>query len=168
MDHRAARIARTAAFAGEVLARDGELWCAVATSSMAPVVRPGDRVRLVPLLDAAPRLGELLAVVADGGLLLHRLVARAGAGLVLKGDALAFPDAPVEPGSVLGRVVAIERGGRVVRIDGAVWSVLDRVLAFHSRRCVGPRTVTARRAVRGVARVPAYAVAWTVGCRLRW
>ncbi|MBI2218845.1 MAG: hypothetical protein HYU51_16285 [Candidatus Rokubacteria bacterium] len=96
-------------------------------------------------------------------MVVHRLVARSGARLVLKGDALASPDAPVDPASVIGRVVAIERAGRVVRVDGAVWTILDRVLALHSRRCVGARVVAAPRVVRGLARIPPYAVAWTVG-----
>lgn len=105
--------ALTRAFAAELLAREGALWCVVRSASMAPWLRPGDRVLAAPLGQSAPCPGDVLAVANVEYVLVHRLVRLTAAGLVLKGDALRCVDAPIDAASVLGRVVAVARGGRV-------------------------------------------------------
>ncbi len=85
--------------------------------SMFPVLRPGDRVHVVP--DAEPRPGDVLVVRGRAGLVVHRLVALHGSDeLVLRGDSWTTADAPVRRSQVVGRVARVERRGRVRAIDG--------------------------------------------------
>ena len=84
--------------------------------SMAPALRPGDRVLLA---DGALRVGDVVVVTAPQRLLVHRVVAFVAArdgsepGFVItRGDGVRHCDAPSPLASVLGRVVAVERNGR--------------------------------------------------------
>jgi hypothetical protein len=82
---------------------------------MLPLLRDGDEVRV----RAGGRYwpGQVL-VVADphGQVWVHRLMGYRPSGgrwrLVLKGDNAAKVDPPLDPGRVLGRVVAVRREGR--------------------------------------------------------
>jgi hypothetical protein len=80
---------------------------------MEPTIPPGSVVRVAPCKEGGVRRGEVVACVRpDGGLALHRVVARDATGRVRTwGDALPRPDdwAP----RVVGRVVGLpERPGR--------------------------------------------------------
>jgi hypothetical protein len=81
--------------------------------SMEPTIPPGSVVRVAPCQEGGVRRGEVVACLRpDGGLALHRVVARDATGRVRTwGDALPRPDdwAP----RVVGRVVGLpERPGR--------------------------------------------------------
>jgi hypothetical protein len=78
--------------------------------SMWPALRPGD----VALFAApgAPRPGDVCLAVVDGRLVAHRLIAREGDRLLLRGDAMPAADPPVAPAAVVGRLVAVRRAGR--------------------------------------------------------
>jgi len=86
--------------------------------SMHPVIRHGDVLLVAPLKHLA-RIGDILLYLACGRPVAHRLIAVESEGndavLLLKGDSAAFPDLPVRPDQMLGRVFAVERRGR--RID---------------------------------------------------
>lgn len=87
---------------------------AVTGWSMAPLLRPGDRV----VLDGGVlRVGEVVVVAAPERLLVHRIAAIVDGGdgasfVVTRGDRVARCDAPSPVAAVLGRVVAVERNGR--------------------------------------------------------
>ena len=99
----------------------------VRTGSMAPLLRPGDSVRVTPLGGEEPRRGAVLVVRQGNFLLTHRLVGWAGAGeqLLLQGDACLRPDRPVAADAVLGVVVARRRGGRWQRLPNRGWRYND-------------------------------------------
>jgi signal peptidase I len=157
----------TPAFAGELLRREGHLWCRVATTSMAPILRPEDRVLVAPLNDAPVHRGDLLAIVTDESLLVHRLVRRTTRGLVLKGDALTFLDPPVTDSFVLGRVLKIARGDRERSLTTLGWRFLNRLLADYSRGLARLAPDPSWRLMWALLRLPHYVVAWTVW-RVRW
>lgn len=88
--------------------------------SMFPLIRSGDIVRVNAAADYSA--GDVLLCAREGGWVAHRVV---GIGtqegrtrLVMRGDALPAPDPSVPVESVLGRVDAIERRGRHLRMDG--------------------------------------------------
>jgi hypothetical protein len=60
------------------------------------------------------RLGDILLVRRPGDFLAHRLISRRGEAWYTKGDRLRSLDAPAAAAQILGRVVAIERGARVI------------------------------------------------------
>ena len=93
----------------------------VRTGSMAPLLRPGEAIRVAPLAGQLPPHGAVLVVRQGNFLLTHRLVGRAGEQLLLQGDACLHPDRPVAANAVLGVVVARRRGGCWQRLPERGW-----------------------------------------------
>jgi Peptidase S24-like len=104
-----------------ILEAGGELRLAVSGTSMRPLLREGDYLVIRPF-DSPPRVGEVVVYSRDGQLWAHRLLARSrdGSYLLTKGDARGRPDAPLSPRDLIGRAVAMERGGRVQELGGLV------------------------------------------------
>ncbi len=91
--------------------------------SMYPTIREGEAITVAPAQPAGIRRGDVILVRSTRGLVAHRVVsATRGAGgsfvYVLRGDAAAASDEPVEESAVLGKVIAAERGGRIASLGG--------------------------------------------------
>jgi hypothetical protein len=77
---------------------------------MEPTVADGALLRLECGVRFEP--GQVVALVHDGHVLVHRLVASSARALLTRGDALLVPDAPlVPPQAPFARVVAHGDGG---------------------------------------------------------
>ncbi|MFH1765602.1 MAG: hypothetical protein ABIF09_15545, partial [Gemmatimonadota bacterium] len=91
------------------------------STSMLPTIRPYDVVVISPAGLEDLRPGDIVAVVASGGLLVHRLVKvepqQPEPMLLLKGDAHLGQDPPLPASCLLGRVRAVERAGHRVAVD---------------------------------------------------
>ncbi|MBI2153259.1 MAG: hypothetical protein HYU24_06070 [Candidatus Rokubacteria bacterium] len=126
--------------AQDVLARGERLWVREASASMLPLVRPGDELLLAPLGGRRIGAGTLIAYERDAELVIHRVVAASGSGVVTKGDALASPDPLVPWERVVARVVAL-RGlaGRLVNLEAFPWPLLDRWLGAVASLASGLR-----------------------------
>ena len=105
---------------GEGLAAVASLWrrtgrelrARFGGSSMEPALPAGTELQLRCGETGGP--GEVIAFVADGRLVVHRVVARAvdGSWTLTRGDARVLPDAPIlEPEAIVGRVAGVWRGG---------------------------------------------------------
>jgi hypothetical protein len=117
----------------EHLSREGGLWVREASPSMLPLIRPGDEVRLAPLDSRRITRGMLIVYLRDGRLILHRVIAFNGDGVVAKGDALVSPDPPVAWDQVVARVVALRSAsGQPVDLDAFPWPLIHRVLGAVS------------------------------------
>lgn len=114
------------AFFGEILRRGLSLRVKVTGKSMAPFLKGGEVVivKKVPCLDL--RIGDLIFFEnPDGFPILHRIVRkRRSTGddvtIQTRGDALMSFDEEIRGGSVLGKVVRIERpaqSGKTTHID---------------------------------------------------
>ena len=116
-------------FALDVLARGESLWVREASLSMGPLIRPGDELLLVPPRAGEIRGGSVIAYEQGARLVIHRVLAASGSGVVAKGDALGSLDPLVSWDRVIARVVAL-RGpdGRVVNLDAFPWPPLNRLL----------------------------------------
>lgn len=123
---------------------------AVKGSSMHPALRSGDVVTVAPALGAPVPIGAVVAAEAPegGGLVVHRVVGRSAAGLLLRGDNATQADGTVPEAAVIGVVVSVERNGRLVRpgpaglrrpfaalVRAGVVRRLNR-LRGHARSCV--------------------------------
>ena len=116
--------------ASELLGRGVPLRIKARGGSMIPFILDGDVVLVGPPGNSGILVGDVICYEkSPGTLFLHRVIKRDGERFVTKGDALAFTEV-VFPGQVLGRVVSIERRGRVRRLDAARWR--NRVIAFFS------------------------------------
>ena len=121
-------------FVQDVLAREGAAWVSAASSSMAPLIQPGDELRLV--LPDAGRLcaGALVAFRRDGALVVHRVLSRTPDGLVTKGDALPDADPRVPWPAVVARVATVRtQAGRRLDLDRWPWPLIGGALARLSR-----------------------------------
>jgi signal peptidase I len=98
-------------------------------SSMHPTIRNGEIITVAPLGESAIQLGDVVLYRRGRAAIAHRVIrmqsasGRSGA-FVLQGDAAISCDRPVCFAQLLGRVLAIERDGRRVRLDllGPDWS----------------------------------------------
>ncbi len=84
--------------------------------SMRPNVSDGDTVVVAPLSAGRPRRGDIALTRGDRGFVLHRVVGwdAATGAIVTRGDAGQQNDAP--GAKLLGKVIAIERGGRTISV----------------------------------------------------
>ena len=116
--------------ASELLRRGEPLRIKARGGSMIPFILDGDMVLIGPAANSEILVGDVICYeISPGRLFLHRVIKRDGERFVSKGDALDFTDV-VFSGQVLGRVVAIERHGRVKRLGTARWR--NRAIAFFS------------------------------------
>ncbi len=145
-----------------VLAREGAVWGRGTGLSMAPLIRPGDELRLASLDGKRIFRGMLVAYPREARLVIHRVIAWGEAGVVAKGDASAFPDPPVPREHVVARVVALRGAdGRHVDLEAFPWPVLNRLLGVYawaaSRLCrEGAAPSLARRVAWKALRLPFY------------
>jgi hypothetical protein len=145
-------------FAAEMLRRGKVLRLRAQGWSMYPFIKHDDIVEVEPVDSSAIRLGDLVFCrYAGNRLVAHRVVGlnREGGQVILeiKGDSVGHRDRPIYPEQVLGRLIAIERRGRRLRMDGRLRRLTNRLWAWLSRFtaqvCRLPRTAryVARRVV---------------------
>jgi signal peptidase I len=86
--------------------------------SMHPFVRDGDVVTVQPLGKSRIGAGDIVAFTHPGAgrLVVHRVAAGTGRGLLMKGDNAEYADGIVPLENVLGRVSRVERDGRRIRL----------------------------------------------------
>jgi hypothetical protein len=126
----AARSEVTVPFALDALARGERLWVRQASASMLPLFRPGDELLLAPLESRTIPPGMLIGCDRGTQLVVHRVMAVTGSGVIAKGDALASPDPLVPWDRVVARVVALRRpDGRLVDLAAFPWPLVGRLLA---------------------------------------
>ena len=118
----------------------------VASWSMYPMLRKGDRLTVEPVSATSLQVGDVILYHNCGQLICHRVVAldTAGAGIriITKGDATTGPGEVLEPGQILGRVVAVRRRG----FWGAGLAILTD--CWHSR--FAPPVVQALLRLQGI------------------
>ncbi len=118
----------------EALTRDGSVWVREASSSMVPLIRPGDRLQLERADRRRIVPGTVIAYRGESRLVVHRVLSRGDFGVTTKGDALTDPDPPVSWDRVVGRITALRSGGgRVLEFDEFPWPLLDRLLGRAAR-----------------------------------
>ena len=112
---------------------------------MQPTIEDGELITVAPVEPAAVKRGDILLYQGERGLIAHRLVClrRSAKGedvrYLLQGDASVDRDDPVQPEQVLGRVVAVRRGGRSRALDTRTSNILRLVRrgAVRVRSAIG-------------------------------
>jgi hypothetical protein len=107
-----------------VLGRNRSFRFRAGGGSMSPFISDGDVITVAPVLSSADMslarpcgIGHIVAFVspASARLVVHRIIGRRGAGLLVQGDnAYGSVTETVGRNAVLGRVVRIERGRKCV------------------------------------------------------
>jgi signal peptidase len=120
-------------------------------TSMWPALRPGDEALFEPIAQA-PRVGDVLLFRAGDRLIAHRLLAVAADGMLrLRGDFVGAEDPPVAPSAVLGRLMGVRRGGRVLDVAHgrlAIYAAVVPGLAARAPRLLAVLRLAARAAAR--------------------
>lgn len=109
-----------------------EFWLPVQGNSMLPLIRAGDLL-VVKRSAANPQQGEVWAFRRGDGLIAHRVLRvfpeEAGSmSYLARGDHATAPDPIFGKEEVVGRVVAIRRGERQMRLDSPGWQAAERVI----------------------------------------
>jgi signal peptidase I len=123
--------------ATDILSKGDKLRFRARGASMHPFIRDGDIIEVKPTEASAIRLGDVIFYRSSRGLLLaHRVikvsVQHGQEALVTKGDSASSLDQLVYPEQVLGRVVAIKRRDRKIRLDRGVYHRINVVWAMLS------------------------------------
>lgn len=117
------------------LARGATAWLRVRTASMAPAIEAGDEVLLRGVPPSALVAGDVVCVRRGDLLVVHRLLrrpCRASRTLTTGGDAGRGADPRVPWHDLVGVVVLVRRGGRVLpgpgplRARARAWATLAR------------------------------------------
>jgi len=119
----------------ESLARTGRARLRAHGGSMWPWIRGGDELLVEVVGMESLRCGHVVLFARDARLFAHRVVrgpAKTGE-IILKGDALSDEDPPVGARHLLGRVVALRRGKRTIRLDTLPQAALAQVCASLTR-----------------------------------
>jgi len=118
--------------AAQLLRRGKRLRIKARGGSMVPFLRDGDVALVTPTAGSEVGVGDVVCYeMPPGRLFLHRVIARDRDRVVAKGDALPFTEV-VERAQLLGTVVAIERHGRVRRLDTRTAHWRNRAIASLS------------------------------------
>lgn len=134
--------------AAQLLRRGGRLRIKARGGSMIPFLWDGDVALVTPAAGKEVDVGDVVCYERPPGrLILHRVVARDRDRVVAKGDALAFTEV-IDRGQLLGKVVAVERHGRVRRLDTRAARWRNRAIAAISP--VLPRLLTLALRLRPV------------------
>ena len=105
----------------------------VSGGSMAPLIESGDSV-ICEVIDAnAADQGDILLVLREHDLVIHRLVDCKSQEWTIKADNHNEADPVVQPGQIIGRVTQIE--GRTYRLDlqSFPWNKINPILTWLNR-----------------------------------
>jgi hypothetical protein len=104
----------------EALVRNGSAWLTVGGKSMWPFIRSGDEVKIMRTIPASLRYGEIIAVMADTRILVHRFRKSVAGQITIRGD--FYPDSihTLPADDLLGTVVKVRRKGCVRHITGCL------------------------------------------------
>lgn len=105
--------------------------------SMYPTIRNGEAVTVIPVNASEVKRGDIILYKTGRGLIAHRLVSvetRGGAKLYrTRGDAALSDDCPVRAEQILGKIVAVERGGRILSTSKTLFKTLVAARIFAAR-----------------------------------
>jgi len=105
-------------------------------ASMQPTIEDGELITVAPVAPESVKRGDILLYQSESGVHAHRVVGRVKGTVpllegdcpldhyLLRGDASISCDAPVQLEQVIGRVVAVQRGGRNLALDSRLANLL--------------------------------------------
>ena len=139
----------------EVLALNGTFAFRARGYSMCPLIHPGDILQVQPVTPQELRKGDIVLFLGpQGSYVTHRLIRKVKANgrlvvLITQGDNTEAQDIPIQAQEVVGKVVAIEREGRWLRLDRGMGRLLNYAIYYF--RGWSPWRP---RAARGLGRYP--------------
>ena len=120
----------------ELLRRGNRVRFRAIGASMQPTIEDGELITVAPMAPESVKRGDILLYQSESGVHAHRVVGRVKGTVpllegdcpldhyLLRGDASVSCDAPVQLEQVIGRVVAVQRGGRSLALDSHLANLL--------------------------------------------
>jgi len=120
----------------ELLRRGNRVRFRASGASMQPTIEDGELITVAPVAPESVKRGDILLYQTESGIHAHRVVGRVKGTVpllqgdcpldryLLRGDASVSCDAPVQLEQVIGRVVAVQRGGRSLALDSRLTNLL--------------------------------------------
>lgn len=134
----------------ETLRTQGRAQFRVHGVSMRPLLRGGDVLTVQRTEMLHIRRGDVVVFSRAGGMFAHRVIGNQEQVLITKGDAFPEADKPVTSDELLGRVTAVERGGRRKALDTPWQRMLAQIAAQISE--AAPKWYPKARAVKRMIR----------------
>ena len=111
---------------------DGDYYLLVTGTSMLPLVQAGDYVR-IKKFSGELRRGDIVVFLTSGVLFTHRILHinrrnSNGTTYMTKGDNSIVPDPPITSRVIIGKVVAIRRNNREMRLDNRLWQITNHLI----------------------------------------
>jgi signal peptidase I len=108
----------------------------VTGDSMHPLIRRGDRAHIQGCNPRDLSAGDIITFRNDDLYITHRLLWTRTRGnvieLITKGDNEITIDPPVSPTHIIGKVIAIGRADRTIRLEALFWRFVNRLLRVFS------------------------------------
>ncbi len=105
-------------------------------SSMFPFIRSGDLLTTKAVNPIDLSVGEVLLYQREGRSFVHRLIKKkiinGALQFITRGDHLTFCDPTIRSSEILGKVISIERRGRLIHLDTPFQRMWGRFLASAS------------------------------------
>jgi signal peptidase I len=120
----------------EVLEKDGCLRFRALGSSMLPSLRPGDVITVGSVEPHTILLGDVILYRQNDRLYAHRVIGKKGVEemdlLITKGDYVPSSVSCINDYEIMGKVIKIERRGRIIRLDTPFHRWWGRLIAKTS------------------------------------
>jgi signal peptidase I len=116
-------------------------------NSMRPAILDGDCLMVEPIGPAAIKMGDIILYQEEERIIAHRVM-DIGKGeisktqrearithysFILRGDASYSYDEPVYPDQILGKIVSVERNGRIINPYSSLYKISCRARVWGSR-----------------------------------
>ena len=122
----------------ELFLKRGQGWFRIVSGSMQPLIDVHDKVLAVKTNPAEVKPGHIILFKNSGALVTHRVVKRiyenGNLFLLQRGDREGLAGM-IKAESVLGKIVALEKDGEILRLDQGRGRIIDTLLGL--KNCAG-------------------------------
>ena len=111
-----------------------ESWLPVLSGSMMPLLRIGDYVLVQSANPDSIRPGDIIVFKGRDRLIVHRVIRRYDNGspaFLQKGDSTTAAEI-IRSEDVIGRVIAVRKGTKIIRLNEGIWKVINCALTLFS------------------------------------
>jgi len=119
----------------ELFQKEGNGWFRIISGSMHPLIDINDKVLVKRIFPSEVRLGDIILFKSDDALVMHRVIKieeQNGRMMILqKGDA-SLNAGVTDSESIIGKVVAIEKKGKILSLDSGRGKVINNFLGFKN------------------------------------
>lgn len=103
---------------------------------MGPFIRNGDVVEIKEVPVSTLRVGDIILFQAYNRIVAHRIINKRtkDGQLVLrtKGDALTQPDPIIEESNIIGKIMSVKKGNKVLNLEANKWKVINYLIVVSS------------------------------------